>query len=405
MRYTVKAYTPAGESCTVLREGRDEKEIALALLQDSLTPIKITPQDGSIRDWLHRPVELSRSVALNDIALFCEQLSAMLSAGLTVEQSLKVVVQQGKQHPTARLATTLLPQIQGGASLSDALASIKGLPSYLSPMVLAAETGGRLGDGLDSASRYLQRQVLMRNNLKSSLTYPAMVLGAVMVALTLMLTVVVPSFAPVFDGEEARLPTMTRWVVWISDMAVHHMGAALLGVLLLGVVLCIAYTQVSLMQHHIMRFAEKILPVRLLRFLDVSRALGVAGMLFDAGVGASEAMSLAAHSASAAQLRKSLEAAARDIRAGRSVTEALRDTSLIPESTMALIEVGEHIGKLGATVLRAAHLLETESANRLERVVALINPLAIVFLGIIVGLVVGGVMLGILSINQLAMAR
>lgn len=137
--------------------------------------------------------------------------------------------------------------------------------------------------------------------------------------------------------------------------------------------------------------------------LNVSRMLGVLGMLFQSGVEASEAVLLTAQAAGSRRLRVALEGASRQLREGSTIGAALESIGAIPDETCALIEVGEHTGALGTATLRAAQLLERDASEQLERTLALVNPLAIAFLGIVVGLVVGGVMLGILSINQLAL--
>jgi general secretion pathway protein F len=137
--------------------------------------------------------------------------------------------------------------------------------------------------------------------------------------------------------------------------------------------------------------------------LNVSRVLSVLGMLFQSGVEASEAVLLAAQAAGSKRLRDALEGASRRLREGGSIGTTLETIRVIPDETCALIEVGEHTGELGKTTLRAAQLLERDTSEQIERMLALVNPLAIAFLGVVVGLVVGGVMLGILSINQLAL--
>ena len=403
-QYTVKAVTREGLSRTLTRHGDNERDVALSLLNEQLIPISVVAHNGGIMDYLNRPLSLGGSTKTRDLALFCEQLSAMGASGLTVEQALKVIARQAAARPTTKLAQRLLPRIQRGMALSEALDDETGLPRYLPAMIRAAESGGRLAQGLDNASRYLQRQAAMRTGLVNALTYPAIVLGTVIIALVIVLVVVVPSFEPVFAGEEAKLPATTRFVLWLSAVALDHGGTTLMA--LLGVFV-IAYALSALspaVRDMTDRLAGRITPVRLVRLLDVSRVLGVMGMLFDSGVEASESVALAAQSSNSRSLRTSLDVAARRLREGASISTALRQVRVIPEDTSALIEVGEHTGSLGATTGRASQLLESDTANQIERLVALANPVAIVFLGVVVGLVVGGVMLGILSINQLALS-
>lgn len=402
-RFTVRALTADGESRILIREAKDAEGLALELIGENLTPLRITEQDGSITDLLSRPVMLNRGMPLRDVALFCEQIGAMLASGLTVEQALRVVSRQVGKRPSARLARSLLPRIQAGAPLSAALSAEPGMPQYLPPMIRAAESGGDLADGLEAAGRHLQRQAGTRAEIGNALTYPAIVLATVLLALVVVLTVVIPGFEPIFAGEEHRLPGMTRFVLWLSDMVLNHALAALLWSLGLVTAGFVLYRRFPWFDTWLGAAARRLPPVRLMERLNVSRMLGVLGMLFQSGVEASEAVLLTAQAAGSRRLRVALEGASRQLREGSTIGAALESIGAIPDETCALIEVGEHTGALGTATLRAAQLLERDASEQLERTLALVNPLAIAFLGIVVGLVVGGVMLGILSINQLAL--
>ncbi|AKJ29723.1 type II secretion system F family protein [Caldimonas brevitalea] len=402
-RYAVKAVSASGEARHLYKEAACENEAALATLHDGLTPVSISPAGQGWMQRLGQPVVLRGRMRLPDIALFCEQMGVMAASGLTVEESLTVLSRQSQDRPAAGLARRLLPRIQAGMPLSDALQPEPHLPAYLPSMVRAAETGGRVGDGFAEAGKYLARQSATRSTLVNALTYPAVVMGTVLVAMVLVLTVVVPGFEPIFAGEEHRLPALTRAVLWLSAVVTQHgVGVSLL-LLAWVLVPALLLRRSSRWRKRIVGTAARLRPVRLARQLDVARVLGVLGLLLRGGVEVSEAVALSAPAAASGALRDSLAACSRRLREGASISAALRAVVAIPEETRALIEVGEHTGELGATTMRAAQLLEADTSQQIERLVALANPLAIALLGLVVGLLVGGVMLGILSINQLAL--
>lgn len=402
-RYVIKAVAPSGEVRQLFRDAATIDDAALAVMREGFTPISIVQRTLGLVEILNRPLTLGARHKVGDAALFCEQLGAMTASGLTIEQALKVISKQGVKRKTTQTAQRLLPLIQGGMALSAALAQESRLPPYLSGMIRAAETGGKLSEGLAEAGRYMQRQEGTRRSLMNALTYPAVVLITVIVALALVLTVVIPGFEPVFAGEEERLPAITRAALWLSHLAVHHLSDLVLStagaVLLCGA----AIYRFPAFRHRMLAAFRRFRPVRLALQLDASRTLGVMGMLCRNGVEVSEAVALAAQAAASRHLRTALDSAARQLREGAAITTALERVAAIPDDTRALIEVGEHTGELGATTVRAAQLLEADSSYQIERLVALVNPIAIAFLGVVVGLVVGGVMLGILSVNQLAL--
>jgi len=222
-RYAIRAVAPSGEIHHFSREATTENEVALKVLREGLTPISIVQRDGGLVDFLNRPIALGTRQRVGDVALFCEQMGTMTASGLTVEQALRVISKQRIERDTTKTALRLLPRIQTGMSLSAALAAEPGLPPYLPGMIRAAETGGKLSEGLADAGRYMQRQASTRNGLLNALAYPAVVLITVVIALALVLIIVIPSFEPIFAGEEHQLPAITRAVLWLSNLAIHHL--------------------------------------------------------------------------------------------------------------------------------------------------------------------------------------
>lgn len=217
-----------------------------------------------------------------------------------------------------------------------------------------------------------------------------------------MLGFVIPQFAPIFEGDEGLLPGVTRLVLYLSELVTHH------GILLaVGIVIPVALAWLLRQSDSGRAAVDKMLtrlPVaHALLSLDMSKVLSVMGTLIKNGVEVSGAVTLSASVASSQALVQRMENAGRKLREGGSVSGVFRSVVKIPEATLSIIEVGEHTGELGRAIQRAAYLLEMESEQRINRLVALVNPIAIAFLGLVVGVVVAGVMLGIMSINQLAL--
>lgn len=401
INFSIRAISPSGQVVFLRRKAVSEDEAALDIMREGLIPVSISAKEG-IMEVLSRPILLPRKIRTSDIALFCEQMSAMTGSGLTVEQALRVLTKQNAKRPITKMATRLLPRVQEGHSLSVGLAAEPELPRYVSGMINASEAGGRLAEGLEEAGRYLQRQAQTRENLINALTYPFVVLMTVFIALLLILSLVIPAFAPIFAGEEHRLPSITRFVLNLSNLLVNHTIELTLAISITIIVTILTWRKSQSIRQIIFHLAEKTPPFKLTKRLELARALGVMAMLFRNGVEISEAVALAAQSTSSTYLGNMLEGAARQLREGTSITTALRRIPEIPDDTRALLEIGEHTGDLGSTAHRAAQLLEADTAHQIERLIALANPISIVFLGIVIGLVVGGVMLGVLSINQLS---
>jgi general secretion pathway protein F len=319
-----------------------------------------------------------------------------------LEQTLKVISKHGTQDDATTLAKRLLPRIQRGLSLSAALASESNLPLYLPGMVRASEVSGALADGLADAARYMEEQANTQSKLLNALTYPLIILVTVIAALVMVLVLVIPSFEPIFAGEEHNLPKITQIVLWLSDMTVNHFPRMLM-IFLAGMLSIIFLLKYSKFKNKAQTYALSFKPIRLVEHIELSRVIGVMGMLFHSGVEVSEAVALAANTTRSKRLKQSFLRVAIKLREGASITAALEEVPSLPDDTRALMEVGEHSGQLSKITQRAAHLLEINTYDQIGRMVALATPLSIILLGAAVGLIVGGVMLGILSINQLAL--
>lgn len=395
-RFVADTVAPGGQSQRIECEAASERALALELLAKGHTPTHIRLLRDDWWSRLNRPIAWRQGPRLAELALFAEHMGEMLGAGLTVEHALTVISRQRGRGPGASLADGLLARVREGSALSAALRGGH-FPAQLWGMVQAAERSGRLREAFADAARSFQQQLINRRTLANALAYPAIILCTLVIVLGFVLGFVIPQFASVFAGDEARLPLLTRWVLLMSEALTRH-GTALLAALL-GLGLALWYGARAALGNARLRrlpFVEALLG------LDLARVLGVLGTLLASGVDLPAAFSSAAATTRSNDLVVALERAGVAIREGQAVSEVLRNELGIPEATLSIIQVGEHSGQLGRMIVRAARLLEMECEARIARVLALVNPIAVLLMGAAVGAVVAGVMLGIMSINQLA---
>lgn len=401
-KFNVKALTQAGESRDLEITATSEEAVALELFRAGLTPLSITANSNNWLDLLNRPIKLNEKPNLASLAMFTEQLAEMLKAGLTVERALTVLAKQTNSKAMTDLVHRLLRRLSEGSTLSNAMEVEPHLPRYLIGIVRASEQGGRMSDGLADATRYLQRQMTTRKNVVSALTYPAVVFIMIIISLIFILGFVIPEFESIFAGEEHRLPKITRLVLVLSHLITQHGFQLLLIIIGTPFLFWLGIQKNSKLKEFAVKTAFRFSFIRLLTYVDIANVLGVMGALIDNGVEASESVQFSAQAASTKHIREALHNASKVLREGASVSMVLRRINLIPEATLSIIEVGEHTGSLGRATIRAAQLLETDSMYKIDRIITLLNPIAIALLGLIVGIVISGVMLGIMSINQLA---
>lgn len=399
-RFSVEAISPAGERQHIESDALSDRDIALDLLRKGYTPVSISLQRTGWLGALGKPVQLRKGPRGSEIAMFAEQMSEMLASGLTVEQVLGVIGRRPGKTMLGKMAGRILMRVRAGEALSSALAEER-VPSYLVGMVRAAEQSGQMAEAFTDAARYLQREVASRGKLANALYYPAIVLLTVLGVLGFVLGFVIPQFAPIFEGEEDLLPGVTQFVLHLSDIVTHHGIWLAIGIFVLAVIAWLLRRS-SAGRAAMNRMMAHLPMAQPLMMLDMAKVLSVMATLIKNGVEISGAVTLSASTASSQVLAHRMENAAQRLREGGSISGVFRSIVEIPETTLSIIEVGEHTGELGRAILRAAYLLEMESEQRINRLVALVSPIAIAFLGLVVGVVVAGVMLGIMSINQLA---
>lgn len=384
-------------------DAESELHAAQLALQRGVVPIAITPLRGGLWDWMQNPIRGRRGIRVDSLALFSEQMSELLFAGLPLDQGLRLLGAQDAGSAQAQLADRLLRRICTGESLSNALREESGISAVFIGIVQGAERSGDLAAGFSTLAQYLERQNQIARKIRAALTYPAVVLLISLFAVFFILGVVIPEFAPLFAGEERRLPLITQVVLFLSDSLVNHFTLLLVVFSGIGVVCFWCVSSISAAQLFLKKLLLHFPPMQYALRLELARTIQVLGALLSSGVEASEAMELAAAVPTNKAIRQQFIDGARSLREGRSVVEAFSRMPYLPQSIATLIAVGEQSGDLGRAVTRSASILEVDTNRRIDRFLALLNPTAVILLGGFVALLIASVMLGILSINQLAL--
>lgn len=372
---------------------------AASLLDAGWTPLDIRAGGPSLIERLNRPVDWGGALNRSERALFIEQLSVLLEAGMTVDRSLELLMRQPMRAGSRSLFARVLDRVRAGVGLGDALAPERPFPPYVIGVVRAAERGGTLVGALRALGDSLRRAEAVRGAMGAALTYPAIVLGMSLVALGIVLTVVVPQFEPMFEGEEARLPTITRVVLAMSRVVNEHARALAIGLALLGTLaLVVARSEAGAAW---LRARRAHLPGMALRDRYIAAAvIGTLGTLIGNGVPLVEAVRLAADATGSRTWHRYLGEVERMLRGGARPAAAFAADGLMPELALRLIEVGERSSDLSGMCARASGLLGDAARAQVDRLVALANPIAIVVLGGLVAMLVLGVMLGIFALGS-----
>jgi type II secretory pathway component PulF len=393
--------TAEGRSDWRLVDAPDQQGAIAQVLADGLTPLDVRHGSPSLIDLLNQPVHLGGRLRLAEQSLLLSQLAMLIRAGLPIDRSLDLIREQSTRAAQRDILARAVTRIRGGGSLASAFEEMESFPSYVVGVIRAAERGGKLGQAMTSLAERLSTAASTRRQLVTALTYPAAVFAATLIALILVLTSVVPQFEPVFEGEEDRLPSLTRGVLALSDLTSTH-GPALI-VAVVGTIAGLWFFFKSTAgSQFISRHHRRVPGLALRDQYLAAQFTGVLGTLIANGVTAVAALPLARGAIGSRRWQAHIAEVERRVREGARLSAALDEGGLLPSTAVRLIEVGERSGKLADTCTQASSIIAEAARARLDRIVSLANPIAIVLLGGIVAMLVAGVMLGIFALGDFA---
>ncbi len=356
----------------------------------------------TLMQWLRRPVFGAVRVTRREVAMMTRELATLLDAGLTLDQALKLLIELTAGEPLEGLLADLLERIQGGSSLADALAQHQKLfPRVYVSMVRAGETGGALREVLGRLARYLDEAEALREQVKSALVYPVLLLILAAVSIVILLTVVLPQFTPLFENAGAQLPWLTRAVMLVGDGVQRWWWLMLAG----------GFGVTWIVRRQLRRPARRAQVDRwllrvpllgeLLAKIDTARFARALGTLLANGVPPLTALAIVQDALANATLRRALGDAATAMKDGGGLAAPLGRSGVFPRLAVHLLGVGEESGQLDPMLLKIAEVFDRDVRSTIERLMALLVPALTIALGAMVAVIITSVLMAILSAYDL----
>lgn len=367
-------------------EAPNESTAASRLRSRGLTPVAIRPVDKSGLNMEIRIPGFEKRVKLRSIAVFTRQFAALIQAGLPMMRALALVTEQTEDKALQKSLQAVVLDLESGKPLSEALASQPTVfPTQLTAIVKVGETGGFLGTALDSVASSYEKEVELRGKVKSAMTYPAIVGAIAIIAMVGMVTFVVPVFEKMFKSMGADLPLPTRILVIISHNMVWILP--LLAVLVFGFLVWW-----NLNKHK--DFVRKVRDPLLLRLpvfgplnnkVAVSRFCRNLAMMVGAGVPLLQALEIVRAATNNWPVEVAIDDINESMRQGRSFAAPLASHEVFPPLVAQMVAVGEESGALGQMLNNVADYYDKEIDRTTESLSSAIEPLMIMFLGIVIG--------------------
>ena len=408
-RFRFRAVSGTGEVVQGEMEAQSQTAVVEELRGQGHLPLAAEPVAGAalldgratLQRWLRQPLFGGR-VRRREVAIITRELATLLDAGLTVDQSLRLLVDLAESEPMRRLLGDLLARVQGGSTLADALGQHEEAFSraYVS-MVRAGEAGGSLDDVFGRLAQYLDQAEVLAEQVRSALVYPLVLLVMAGLSIVILLTVVVPQFTPLFESAGAELPLLTRVVIGVGEAAQRYWWLMLIALAALIWLVRRQFQQPE-SRARIDRWLLRLpLVGALLAKVDTARLARTLGTLLANGVPLLNALSIARETLANAVLREALSETATAVKEGKGLAEPLGRAGPFPQLAIHLLSVGEKSGHLEAMLLKIAEIFDREVRSTIERLMTLLVPALTITLGLIIAAIIGAVLAAILSAYQL----
>ena len=393
--FTYKGTNRAGTAVTGERTANSKAELAGLLKREQINVSKVSEKgrEFSIPTF-------GTGVDSKELAVFTKQFSVMIDAGLPLVQCLEILGGQQENKTFQKILTGVRGSVEGGATLS---ASMKQYDKVFDPlyynMVEAGETGGILDTILQRLSTYIEKNVKLKRAVKSAMIYPCSVIGIAGAVITLLLWKVVPIFVTLFNGLNVDLPLPTRIVIGLSNLVGSWVGAtAVILMVCAGIALKFWYgtPQGKFTLDSLILKAPVVGLV--MRKIAVARFTRTLGTLISSGVPILEGLDITAKTAGNAVVEKAINQTRKAVEAGRSLVDPLKETEVFPGMVTQMIAVGEQTGAMDAMLQKIADFYEDEVDTAIKDMLTAIEPIMIVFLGVVVGGVVISMYLPLFSL-------
>ena len=412
--YLWRAATAAGK----IEEGRLAAASSGAALQQlraqGLTPLRIDdasgmPAVGSPPAPGSGPLAPSKARAAKgpvnaaDVLALTSELAIMLRAGLALDNALRVLIDMAHKPSLRALVQGILDAVKGGTPLSRALAAHRELfGDFYINMVRSGEASGQMSAVLDRLVEHMERQRALRESVISATIYPAILLGVAVLSLIAMLGFVVPQFEKLFTDMGDALPLPTRMVMEMGQ-AFRQYGLVMGVLAALAVILLLRWFKSPQGR---LWWQTRLLRLPLVGRLALKYQLTLyarsLGTLLGNGVPLLTALHIATETVGNTLLRQALAKVAPIVKEGGKVVQAITATGIFEPLAINLIRVGEETGRVGSMMLELSNILNREVETGIKRLLTLVEPVLILVLGVLIAAIIVSILLGILSINDLA---
>lgn len=403
MVFAYKVRTAKGGTLEGTLEANDQRGAVERLRAQQYIVLEIKQQQANaFIELLNSVNPFKPKASPKDVVIFSRQLSVMINAGIPIVQAMSIIGDQIENPYFKAVIISIREDIEGGTSIADALEKHPDcFDTLYVNMARAGELGGILDVILDRLSTYLEAAENLKGKVKGALSYPTVVVFICLGVTIFLMVFVVPTFKEVFSSFGSALPVPTQIVVDISDFFIQNILAIMAG---------IAIVIVGVKKFAASEVGRKFLEPRMLHAPIIGPLLiktatakftRTFGTLVKSGVPILSAMETVAKTAGNWAVEEAVMTAREAIREGEKIAEPLARSGIFPSMVNQMVKVGEETGNLDVMLTKIADFYDTEVDEAVKAMTSLIEPLVIVFLGVVVGALVIAMYLPIFNMGSM----
>jgi type IV pilus assembly protein PilC len=409
MKFTYKAITRDGKNISGTYEAANKEALIAALAKQGARPILIHSASGGTKSGFNL---FQPKVKLKDLVIFTRQLSTLVSAGVPLPRSLATLGDQSDNKYFKTVIAGISKDVESGISLGEAFGKYPNVFSdvYIN-MVRAGESGGILDEILKRLATQTEKDATIRKKIKGAMTYPTVILTITILAFFGLMIFVIPKIGKILTdlgGPDAKLPIYTRVLLGISNFSIKssvipHVPNALFMLIaaVIGIYLLRRYIKTPKGKY---RFHALMLRVPVLKTIiikvAVSRFARTFSALTSAGVTVLDALQVTGSAIGNKVIEEELKAAAEEVKNGKPLSDPMSRSKIFPPIVAQMLAVGEETGQIDKILIKIADFYDEEVDTVIDSLSSIIEPVMIIVLGSIVGVIAASVMGPIASLSQ-----
>lgn len=378
------------------------RQEAVRLMRQKQVLVTRVEEKAAKKDaWWNADIQIGTGVHDRDIVVYTRQFATMINAGLPLVQCLEILSSQSDNPRLRKILQDIQTSVEGGSTYADALRKHpKVFDRLYVSMVEAGELGGLLDTILDRLGKHIEKAMKLKRRIKGAMVYPAAILGVAVAVITLLLVWVIPVFARMFSEFGGALPALTLFVIETSDFVQSNI-LVLLGILL-SLIVGVRYAYKTERGRRILDHFLLKVPVfgALIRKAAVAQLTRTLGTLIGSGVPILEGLDIAGKTSGNKVVEEAILSARQGISEGKSVADPLGESGVFPKMVTQMIAVGETTGSLDAMLGKIADFYEEEVDQAVADLTSLLEPVMMVFLGVVIGFIVIAMYLPIFKLAE-----